>query len=116
MSRRIEQAARAADFAEGSILRIEPEPARRIEETNYREVPTLLQLRHVTLQQMFTFLHALSSESSGLGVRDIVLSAPRGEETGDRWTIEATLTYIVFSPKVRDESTGTSSSAMVENQ
>src|SRR6185437_461314 len=40
LSRRIEQAAGTAEMADGSIERIEPEPARRVGETNYREVPT----------------------------------------------------------------------------
>jgi hypothetical protein len=111
LSRRIEQAARAAHFADGSILRIEPEPARRVGETNYLEVPTQLQLRRVTLQQVFTFLHALGGE---LAVHDIRLTAPRGEETGDRWTVEATLTYTVYSPKAREDSTGAPSVAAAE--
>ena len=104
LSRRIELAAAAADFADGSIERIEPEHARRIGETNYREVPTQVRLRRVTLQQVFTFLHALSAtpptadhnQQSILSVSDIRLSAPCGEETGDRWTVESTLTYTVY--------------------
>ena len=32
-------------------------------------------------------------------MKSIRLSAPRGEETGDRWTVETTLTYLVYDPK-----------------
>jgi hypothetical protein len=111
LSRRIEQAAHSADFADGSIVRIAPEPARRIGETNYLEVPTQLELRRVTLQQIFTFLHSLSGD---LAVHDIRLTAPRGEETGDRWTTEATLTYTVYSPKAQEDSTPVPSVAAAE--
>src|SRR5258706_16381127 len=63
LSRQIEQAARAADFPEDSIERIEPEPARRVGETNYREVATQVRLRRVSLRQVFTFLHALCADA-----------------------------------------------------
>jgi hypothetical protein len=129
LSRRIEQAARAADFFEKSIERIAPEPARRIGQTNYREVPTRVRIQRVTLQQIFTFLHALSADpnagastqangarSSGLRVRDIRLAAPRGEESGDRWTVESTLTYTVYSPRGKEESAGAPGAAIVERE
>ena len=118
LSRQIEQAAKLADFPEGSVERIEPEPARRVGETNYREVATQVRLRHVTLRQVFTFLHALCAadtsatpssngidrSASGLRLRNIRLSAPRGEETADRWTVESTLTYMVYSPRLNGEA------------
>src|SRR5690349_11613987 len=45
LSRQIEQAAKRAEFPEDSIERIEPEPPRRVGETNYREVATQVRLR-----------------------------------------------------------------------
>jgi len=103
LSQRIEQAALLANFAQGSILRIEPQTARRVGDTNYLEVPTQLQLRQLTLEQVSTFLHAVCSQS-GLNLRDIRLSAPRGQETGDRWTVEATLIDTLYSPMAGHES------------
>ncbi len=102
LSRQIEQAARTAHFPEDSIERIEPESPRRVGETNYREVPTQVRLRRVSLQQVFTFLRCLSADSpqsSGLHLRSIRLSAPRGEETSDRWSAESTLTYMIYSQR-----------------
>jgi hypothetical protein len=103
LSRRIEEAARTAQFADGSIGRIEPEPPRRVGESNYREVPTQVRFGKVTLQQILTFLHALGSEApqaadraSALQLHSIRLWAPRGEETADRWTVESTLTYMIY--------------------
>ena len=115
LSRRIDQAARAADLADGSILRIEPGPARRVGESNYLEVPTQVQLRQLTLEQLFAFFHGVASDA-GLNVRDVRLSAPRGEENGDRWTVEATLAYTVYSPRTRDDSPGIPDGATVEHQ
>jgi hypothetical protein len=121
LSRQIEQAARVAEFPDDSVERIEPEPARRVGETNYSEVATQVRLRRVTLRQVFTFLHALCADApaaasssatsaarppSGLRLRSIRLAAPRGEETADRWTVESTLTYMVYSPRARSGSSG----------
>jgi hypothetical protein len=118
LHRRIAAAATLAAFPEGAVERIESEPSRRVGETPYREDATRVHLRHVTLRELFTFLHALAggpgssnggagagdggataSGGSGLRVKSIRLSAPRGEETGDRWTVEAMLTYLVYDPK-----------------
>jgi hypothetical protein len=32
-------------------------------------------------------------------VKGIRLSAPRGEETGDQWAVEATLSYLVYDAR-----------------
>jgi hypothetical protein len=114
LSRQIEEAAKVADFPEGSVERIEPEPARRVGETNYSEVATQVRMRRLTLRQAFTFLHALcadarspaSRSTSGLRLRSIRLSAPRGEENADRWTVESTLSYMFYSPRGKRETGG----------
>jgi len=102
LSRRIEASARAAEMPDGALDQIEPQPPRRVGDTPYRQTPTRVRLRGVTLQQLFTFLHALAAEDAsgpGLRLEALRLSAPRGEEAGDRWTAEATLTYLVYDPK-----------------
>ncbi len=113
LARRIEDAATGAGFSNGSVERIDPQPPRRVGETDYREVPTDVRLRHVTLEQLFSFLHALgtqgsslddASQLSALHVRNIRISAPRGPDAGDLWTVETTLTYTLYSPKGKDES------------
>jgi hypothetical protein len=127
LARRIERAAEEAEFPDGSIERIEPEPARRVGESPYKEKPTHVRLRKVTLRELFTFLHALSSDgtddvevsddggspaapppapSPGLRVRSIHLSAPPGEQAPDGWTVEATLAHLVYDPKAPAGSSG----------
>lgn len=107
LSRQIERAAQSAEFREGSIERIEPQSPRRVGETNYRAVSTQVRMRDVNLRQVFTFLHSLCSNS--LHLSSIRLSAPRGDENSDRWTVETTLSYLVYSPRLKD---GASASAL----
>ena len=105
--RRIEQAASAAGFP-GGITGIVAEPGARVGETAYREKPTAVRfLRPVTLEQLFTFFHALAADGpagAGLRVKSVRLTAPRGEETGDKWAVESTLTYLVYDPKTENAS------------
>lgn len=103
LTSRIEQAAGEAEFDEGAVDRIEPQPARRLGDGLYRETPTSLRLNGVTLQQLFTFLHALgAADASGLHLRDIHLTAPRGgEAAGDQWDVDATLAQLVYAPEAR---------------
>jgi hypothetical protein len=103
LSRRIEEAAREAGMRDGGLDQIEPEPPRQVGESPYRQTSTRVRLQHATLQQLFTFLHALAAdETSGPGLRlqTLRLSTSRGEETGDTWTAEATLTYLVYDPNL----------------
>ena len=102
VTRRVEQAARAAEFPEDSLERIEPEPPRRVGDTAYKEVPTQLRLRRVTLRQVFAFLHKLAADGEDgppLRVRSVRLSAPRGEEATELWAVDATLVYLVYDRK-----------------
>jgi len=110
LSRRIEESARAAGMPDGGLDQIEPEPPRRVGDTPYRQTPTRVRLRHVMLQQLFAFLRALAVEDAsgpGLQLEAIRLSAPRGEEAGEQWTAEATLTYLVYDPKSAPSGTNT---------
>jgi hypothetical protein len=107
LSRRIESASSAAGMPDGGLDRIEPEPPRRVGETPYRETPTRVRLRHVTLRQLFAFLHSLAGDGNagpGLRLAALRLSAPRGEETGDQWSAEATLSYLVYDPRTTNSA------------
>lgn len=104
--KRIESAAKIAEFPDSSIERIEPTPARRVpgenEDDTLREKPTIVQLRNVNLRQLFTFLHAaggIGTGRPGLQLKDVRLTAPNMDDTTDRWSVEGTLTYLVRSPK-----------------
>jgi hypothetical protein len=109
LSRRIADAARTARIDERAIERIEPEPARRVGDTDYREVATQVRLRNLSLHQVFAFFHALgstpaTSATASLSLREVRLSAPRGDETSDRWTVESTVTYTVYAPRTETKT------------
>jgi hypothetical protein len=94
--RRIEAAAKAGDFPPASIERIEPGPARRVDDGAgpLREKPIEVELRGVTLRQVFAFLHAAGTGRPPLRLAEIRLSAP-SPDTGDTWAVRSTLTYLV---------------------
>lgn len=99
LTQRIERAAEEAQIAASSLVRIWPQPARRAGDSPYKEKPTQILLRHVTLEQLVGFLHHLSEgEGSNLTVQRLRIVAPRHNEHGDRWTVETTVTYLIYSP------------------
>lgn len=107
LARQVERAAEAARLPARAVVRIDPEPPRRLPGTPYREAPTQVRLRRVTMRQLFTFLHALcggegadvaARGGAGLGVRSVRLTAPRGLESGGAWDVESTLSYLVYDP------------------
>ena len=99
VSSRIEAAASGAEMPEGSIERIDPEPPQPVSGTPYRRKPVRVRLARVTMQQVFTFLHSVADGGAALHLSTIRLSAPRGEETGDRWNVEALLSSLSYDPK-----------------
>lgn len=105
----IEQAAQQARLDTAQIVRIWPEPARRLGETPYRQKPTQLLLRNVSLEQLTRFLLQLVQGPYQLRVSGLRLSAPRslaaggaGDSGGNRWVAEVTLTYLLYSPAQDD--------------
>ena len=101
---RIEALAKQIGIEAKQILRIDPEPPRRVGETAYMEKPTRLELERVTLPTLVRFLHELGVEVESLRVKDLRLQAPHGEEVGDRWRSEVTLSYLLYSPETKKES------------
>ena len=93
--RRIESAARIAEFSQSSVERIVPGAAQRVGESDLTEKSTIVELKGVTLRQLFAFLHTLGTGRSSLNLKQIRLSVPSPEDTGDRWSVETTLTYLV---------------------
>lgn len=94
----IEQAAREAELRDGQLERITPKPPRRLGDSVYKEKPTEVQLRDVSLKQVYDLLSRLTAPQVGLSVRSIRLTAPRPEDTEDRWNCEVELTYLIFDP------------------
>lgn len=98
ITQKIEQAAQKAQIDANQIVRIWPEPTRRIGNSVYKEKNTRVLLRHVTLPQLLPFLHAFNASDAALRVMSARISAPRDQQVGDLWILEATLTQLVYDP------------------
>lgn len=82
-----------ADALEGTF----PQNARRVGDSPYLRKPTAITLRAVSLEQLTAFLAELTAESN-LTVDDLRLRVPHGDNDGELWDAEATITYLIYSP------------------
>ncbi|NQU74909.1 MAG: hypothetical protein HQ546_01175 [Planctomycetes bacterium] len=94
----IESAAKSVGIDAKSLIRITPEPPRRLDDTAYKEKPTHVLLRKVTLEQLVGFIHKMLGVQQGFNAKSIRLSAPEPQDTGPLWTAEITLTYLIYDP------------------
>lgn len=104
LTRHIEQSTKQAKISPNSLVRIWPDPPMRVGDTVYQKKSTQVLFRQVTLRQIITFLHHVASQDGGPKTTQIRLSTPRGDETGNRWTAETTLTYLIYAPRIDKNS------------
>lgn len=93
----VETSARQAGVSPGSLKRIAPEPPVRLAETVYKEKPTVVLVKSVTLEELTKFLYRLIGDGE-LHARSLRLTSPSAEDTGERWNAEVTLTYLIYDP------------------
>ena len=96
----IEDAAKSARLSARSLARITPEPPRRVADTVYREKPTQVLVKNVTLEQLVQMVHGLVGAGHRLHARSIRITAPKAEDTGRQWNAELLLTYLIYDPPV----------------
>ena len=94
----IESAAKAAGVPLERIVRISHEPPRWLGDTPYKEKPTQVIMKGVTLRQFFALAGALANGPEPLALASVRLAAPGADDTGDLWNVELTLTYLIFDP------------------
>lgn len=97
-SRLIEEAAKSAGIPSGAILRITPGTPQRVADSAYKESPTRVLLKDVTLEQLVKLLHAVASDPDGLYPKSLRIAAPRKDDTGALWTAEIEVTYLIYAP------------------
>lgn len=98
LTQRIEQAADLSGIDAVNLTRIASSPPRRLAKLPYEERPTSIALGDVTLPQLVEFMHRLGDQAEGLWIKNISLHAPRGEEVGDRWMADTTISYLIYIP------------------
>lgn len=95
----IEQAAKTAGIPTERLVRISPEAAQRVCETAYKEKPTRVYLKSVTLQQVVSMAHGLTTREEGLNLKSIRLSALSREATTNLWSAELVFVYLIYEPQ-----------------
>jgi hypothetical protein len=94
----IEKSARDASIDLRNLVRITPEPSRRVGDTVYKEKVTFVHLKNTTLKQLVALVHNLITAQQKLQVKTIRIAAPRSDDTGSWWTVELALTYLIYEP------------------
>ncbi len=94
----IEQAARSSGISTRGLVRITPAPAHRLADTVYKEKPTQILLKGVTLRQLVSTLHRLASSKQSLYPKSLRITAPRVDDIGRLWTAEIVVTYLIYEP------------------
>ncbi len=102
LTRRIEGAAGSVNISSDSLNRIDALPPRPVSKLPYEEHATRVSMDQVTLPQIVGFLHRLSNQTQDLTVKELKLTAPRGEEVGNSWQVDATLSYFIYKPVETD--------------
>lgn len=102
-----ESAASSAGIESERIIEIAPRVPRRLENTSYQEQVTLVEIREITLQQLFTFVAMLRTLDAGLHIRTLSLREPPGDtspEYSEAWNVQMALTTYIYAPKLPNES------------
>ena len=94
----IEKSAKDASIDLRNLIRITPEPPRRVGDTVYKEKATFVHLKNTTLKQLVALVHNLITAQQKLQVKTIRIAAPQPDDTGSWWTVELALTYLIYEP------------------
>jgi len=94
----IEKSARGASIELRNLIRITPQPARRVGDSVYKEKSALVHLKNITLKQLVEMVHHLVTTRRGLHVNAIRMTAPQPNDTGSWWAVELAVTYLIYDP------------------
>jgi len=98
---RLESAMKLANIPLTSTKSISPQQTRRLGQTDYQIRAVDVRLVDLELGAALRFLSELQFPSDGFAPTEIVLTPQLSGANGaqEKWTLEATLTQTVFSPK-----------------
>jgi hypothetical protein len=95
----IDKAARDAGIPAERLVRISPEAAQRVCETAYKEKPTRVFMRNVTLQRVTAMAHGLTAAEGGLNLKSLRLTAQSREASSGTWSAELVFSYLIYEPQ-----------------
>ena len=94
----IEKAARSAGIGAEGVVRISHEQPQRLGNSAYKEKPTLVTLKNVSLQQLADMLYGLYGQDNGLSAKVVRLTTPAAEDASNLWNAEVAVTYLIYDP------------------
>jgi hypothetical protein len=108
LNRSLRSAATIAGVAD-QLISIEPGQPTPVRDSDFSETPVYVRLRALSLRQLVTFLHQLSTSNSSVRAKSIELSPPLDAPAtptmtaGDdeQWTGDVTLAYLIYTPRPR---------------
>lgn len=103
LAQRINEAATEAGLSGPWQQGIEHKREVRIDDTPYMRKPAVLITRGLTLYQLSRLLHNLTHDSP-YTAEQLQIRTPPGEEAGNRWDADITLTYLIYAPQPTERS------------
>lgn len=100
----IEKAAAAAGVSGGRLVSIHPEPAQRVAESVYKEKPTRIILRGVTVRQSVELMQRLAAGEHALSIKSVNLTAVTPQDDRDVWNADVVVTYLIYDPPHPEKS------------
>ena len=93
----IEEACSRSSMPATALASIWPESPRRLQRSDYQELPTRVSLERVSLQQLTAFAYHLQALDSSLTVNQVRLTARKNESA--IWDAELTVAYLLYAPR-----------------
>lgn len=93
-----EKAAQQAEIPLSALIDVTPQSTRRFGQSQYVEQPIRIKLDYVSLRQLVSLLHTLSTPSVGLVPRAIHIRAPRDEGPEETWLVELIVSRLDYLP------------------
>ncbi len=102
MNRRIRDAANSAAISD-HLSSVEPNRPVRVRDSDYNELMVFLRFENVTIRQLSTFMHRLSSLDPACRIKSIELESPPDPSETTNWASDLTLAYLTYSPRDKNQ-------------
>ncbi|HEV8291500.1 MAG TPA: hypothetical protein VGP94_06235 [Tepidisphaeraceae bacterium] len=102
LNRRIRDAATAAGISQ-NLSGIEPNRPVRVRDSDYNELMVFLRFESVSIRQLSTFMHRLSSIDPACRIKSIELDSPPDPADTTNWTSDLTLAYLTYAPRDKNQ-------------
>jgi len=102
LNRRIRDAATAAAISQ-NLSSVEPNRPVRLRDSDYNELMVFLRFENVSVRQLSTFMHRLSTVDPACRIKSIELDSPADPADTINWTSDLTLAYLTYSPRDKNQ-------------